>query len=264
MDDIRQSNIARPEEVIRQNANKNPDEIIRQHPINASLRGQAKMAEMGEEVRRRQNRAGYNQYPPNTNYQQYQPPNTNNYYQQSQQNNQPQVNQAYQQQYYNQNQQFPQQQYQQPLSPSYLQSSNAYNHQTPTSTSNVRYPNTPNNQTPISQAQTAMQSLSLNTNYPNVTSPNFNQNSYNHSGPISPQGTSYKLPPTAPKPGRKVDEQLPDLPPSSTHPLFSASMQEPPKVAFYPNTTSQGKVGPANPWEREEREKVRIIKNIFL
>lgn len=263
MEDIRQSNITRPDEIVRQNANKNPDEIVRQHPINASLRGQAKMAEMSEEVRRRQNR-GYpnNQYPPNTNYQQYQPPNTNNYHQQPQTMN-PQVNQqmsqGYQQQYYNQNQQYPQQ-YQQPLSPSYMQSSNAYNHHTPTSTSNIRYMNSNNQPTPISQAQSAMQNLSLNTSYP---SPNYNQNSYNYSGPMSPQG-SYKLPPTAPKPNKKSDEVPPELPPTTTHPLFSASMQEPPKVAYYPNTVNHGKVGPANPWEREEREKVSWFFNKIM
>lgn len=257
IDDVRQSNIARPEEIVRQ-APKNPDEIVRQHPVNASLRGQAKMVEMSEEVRRRQNRVGYNQHPPNTSsYQQYQPP--NNYYQQAQSQNQ-----AYQQQYY----QTPPytQQYQQqmsPMSPVYIQSPNAYSHHTPTSTMNARnYPNTPN-QTPMAQAQSAMQNLSLNTSYPsNVTSPGYGQNNYNYSGPMSPQG-SYKLPPTAPKPGRKAEDVPPELPPTSTHPLYSASMQEPPKGAFYPNPPVQGKVGPANPWEREEREKVNVFSFPF-
>lgn len=250
MEDIRQSNITRPDEIIRQTS-KNPDEIVRQHPINASLRGQAKMAEMSEEVRRRQNRVNYNQYQPNTSsYQQHQPPNTN-YYQQS-------PNQGYSQQYYNQNTQYSQQNYQQPMSPSYIQTSSAYNQHTPTSAnSSVRsYPNTP-----ISQAQSAMQNLSLNTSYPQ--GPNYNQNNYNYSGPLSPQGYQQKLPPTAPKPNRqKVEEVPPELPPSSTHPLYAASMQEPPKGAFYPNTTVQGKVGPANPWEREEREKEMEVRRM--
>lgn len=238
IDDIRQSTVSRPEELIRQNTNKNPDEIVRQHPINASLRGQAKMAEMSEEVRRRQNRG----YPNTSTYQQYQPPN-NNYYQQSQ---------PYQQQQYYQNQSY-NQQYQQPMSPSYIQSSNAYNHQTPTSTNPRGYQNASNQQ--VAQAQSAMQNLNLNTSYQSsITSPNYN---YNYSGPMSPQGYPSKLPPTAPKPNRKIEDIPPELPPSSTHPLYAASLQEPPKGAFYPNPTVQGKVGPANPWEREEREKVK-------
>lgn len=244
-DDIRQSNITRPDEIVRQNA-KNPEEIVRQHPINASLRGQAKMAEMSEEVRRRQNRAGYNQYPPNATQYPYQSPNNANYYQQN-----------YQTQYYNQSPQYNQQQYQQPMSPSYVQSSNAYNHQTPTSTNPRTY-----NSNQMAQAQNAMQNLNLNTYQTNVTSPNFNnQNNYNYSGPISPQSFS-KLPPTAPKPAKKIDDVPPELPPSSTHPLYAASLQEgPPKGAFYPSNIVQGKPGPANPWEREEREKV--ISRLF-
>lgn len=282
VEDMRHPNAGRSEEALKQNQN----EIVRQHPVNASLRGQAKMAEMGEEVRRRQNRVapGYNQYQPNSsNYQQYQPQSTSSpYYQQS-----PGMNQTYpqaqqqqqppqqQQQYYspapNQQQQQPvsqysQQQYQQPMSPSYTQSSSAYNQQTMnTSTQNMRnYPTTPNQQQPppnLAQAHAAMQNLSLNTSYPQaVTSPTaYNQTNFAYnSQQMSPQSAYPKSPPTAPKPKPKLDDIPPDLPPSSTHPLYAASMQEPPKGAFYPSTTVQGKGGPAaNPWEREEREKVR-------
>lgn len=248
MEDVRQSNIGRTEDILKQN------EIVRQHPVNASLRGQAKMAEMGEEVRRRQNRVsgGFNQYPQNNgNYQQFQPPNPNSpYYQQQQQ------------QYYNagQQQQQQQQQYQQPMSPSYTQSSNAYNQPTSTaSASSQNYRTYPNNQqAAMAQTQAAMQNLSLNLSPSYATAYNNTSANNGTSGSqLSPQSSAYpKSPPTAPKPKHKLDEVAPpELPPTATHPLYSASMQEPPKGAFYPNPSVPGKVGPANPWEREEREK---------
>lgn len=59
---------------------------------------------------------------------------------------------------------------------------------------------------------------------------NHQQASYQQPNPVSP---TYKSPPIAPKPSKKDD--LPELPPTSTHPLYSASSQDPPKMAFYPS-----------------------------
>lgn len=255
----------------RTEQNQSQNEVtMRQHPVNASLRGQAKMAEMSEEVRRRQNRvsAGYNQYQPNAsnNYQQYQQQTTNSaYYPQSpgmtlslQQQQQLQLQQQQlQQQYYNSPGSQYQQQYQQPMSPSYTQASNAYNQPT-ANTSSQHFRSFPNNQqAAMGQTQTSMQNLSLNTSYAQNVQSVQSPGSYNHSSQLSPQSAYLKSPPTAPKPKPKGDELPPELPPSTTHPLYAASLQEPPKGAFYPSQAVQGKGGPANPWEREEREKVR-------
>uniref|UniRef100_A0A1Y1NGW7 Afadin n=2 Tax=Photinus pyralis TaxID=7054 RepID=A0A1Y1NGW7_PHOPY len=149
------------------------------------LRGQAKLAEMGEEVRRRQNRV---LPPPHQ-----QPP--AGYYYNQQQNYHPQMAQ------------------------------NAHH----------------------------LQNLNLNqhsTNYP----------PYNTSQPNSPTSPNYpKSPPLAPKPFRKQDDP-PDLPPSTTHPLYTASLQDPPKMSFYPNSNVSNK-GPArDPWAREEQERQAEVR----
>lgn len=66
----------------------------------------------------------------------------------------------------------------------------------------------------------------------------------------------------------------PPLPPTTTHPLYQqgeegdnaylASASDPPAVSFYPTQRPGQQVpvpGPgSNPWEREEREKVRTFK----
>lgn len=174
---------------------------IHNNQLNASLRGQAKMAEMSEEVKRRQNRIGYPQQNQQMPYPQQ--------YQQQQQQPQQQFNSTGMHQYNYQHQQ-------QPMSPTYAPK-HAYQP--------MQQMQQPQYQPPTA----AMQNMSLNQNY----------------------GT----PPTAPKPVKKTEDVPPELPPTSTHPLYSASSQEPPKGAFYPNPANQGKPGPANPWEREERER---------
>lgn len=76
----------------------------------------------------------------------------------------------------------------------------------------------------------------------------------------TPTSPSYpKSPPLAPKPARKQDDP-PELPPTSTHPLYNASMGEPPKMAFYPSGNVSNK-GPArDPWQREEQERQAEVK----
>lgn len=147
----------------------------------AQMRGQAKMMEMSEEVRRRQNRIN------NPNY--YPPP------QQMQQQQQPPP-----QQYYNQQQQ--------------------------------------------QQIVQSMQNLNINhaNYYPsNIRKP-----------PESPL--------IAPKPMnnnniRKIDD-IPEPPPTSTHPLYSASTSDPPKMSFYTANTGQTlNKPPRDPWAREEHER---------
>ncbi|KAL5273672.1 MLLT4 family protein [Megaselia abdita] len=74
-------------------------------------------------------------------------------------------------------------------------------------------------------------------------------------------------PATAPKPSK---EDMPPLPPTSTHPLYKgspitgngginyvASTLDPPKAAYYPINAGQSQKNyiAGNPWEREEREK---------
>ncbi|KAG5890254.1 hypothetical protein JTB14_030181 [Gonioctena quinquepunctata] len=57
------------------------------------------------------------------------------------------------------------------------------------------------------------------------------------------------------KSSRKED-LLPEVPPTTTHPLYSASSQDPPKMAFYPTTTGpQSTKPPRDPWAREEQER---------
>lgn len=60
----------------------------------------------------------------------------------------------------------------------------------------------------------------------------------------------------------EYEDDPPPVPPTTTHPLYTASMTEPPKGAFYPTNTNQREIKgtPAtNPWEREEREKVILF-----
>ncbi|KAK9888640.1 hypothetical protein WA026_000868 [Henosepilachna vigintioctopunctata] len=158
-----------------------------------NLRGQAKLVEMGEEVKRRQNRV---------------------------------------------------------LSPSYSQTShypNQYHNQSVPS-----YSNSPNYNTNMMHNTQSMQNLSLNnSSYPlNST---YSNHSIQSNVPTSP--TSYRSPPVSSKPLRK-QEDAPELPPTSTHPLYSASAQDPPKMAFYPtNSTASNTKTPKDPWAREEQER---------
>ncbi|XP_049822750.1 afadin isoform X1 [Aethina tumida] len=164
------------------------------------MRGQAKMAEMGEEVRRRQNRLVSPNYPQSPQHM----PNSPNYYAAQQQT-----------QYFNQQ---------------------GYGAQ-------------------MAQNAQSMQNLSLSQGYQQnyQVSPNASyQQQYPANTPTSP---TYKSPPVAPKPsGRKADEP-PELPPVSTHPLYSASSQDPPKMAFYPAGGVSNSKTPRDPWAREEQER---------
>ncbi|XP_060518752.1 afadin isoform X6 [Cylas formicarius] len=151
------------------------------------LRGQAKLAEMGDEVRRRQqSRILGPQHLPQ-----------NNYYQQQQQ------------QYYNN----------------------------------------------MHLAQ-SMQNLSLNSSHhPQQHGFPVNQ-PYYPSQTISTTSPTYKSHPVTPKLSRKPEDP-PELPPTSTHPLYSASSQDPPKMAFYPTQTVSSNKTPRDPWAREEQEKLQ-------
>ncbi|KAK5646541.1 hypothetical protein RI129_005005 [Pyrocoelia pectoralis] len=158
------------------------------------LRGQAKLAEMGEEVRRRQNRV---LPPPHQ-----QPPPT-----------------GYYSQHYNQQQNYHSQ-----------MASNAQH----------------------------LQNLNLTQHSQPTHSPTYP--TYNTSQPNSPTSPNYpKSPPLAPKPFRKQDDP-PDPPPTNTHPLYTASLQDPPKMSFYPNSNVSNK-GPArDPWAREEQERQAEVR----
>lgn len=152
-----------------------------------SMRGQAKLLEMGEEMRRRQNRVLSPPYSPS-------------------QNHHPQ--------YYG-------------SSPSYTNSSN-YNSQ-------------------MLQNTQSMQNLSLN--HPPM-SPN-----YSSTGQHMPTSPTYKNSVGSLKITKKM-EDAPDPPPVNTHPLYSASSQDPPKMAFYPaHPSSTSSKAPRDPWLREEQER---------
>ncbi|KAJ8917520.1 hypothetical protein NQ315_005569 [Exocentrus adspersus] len=169
---------------------QNPEQMQHHRLANDErhLRGAAKLAEMSEEVRRRQNRI---------------------------------LSPPYAQQHMNRDQYFQQQQY--------------YNHM-------------------MSQNTQSMQNLNMNQTYQNHAPYHPQQNPYIHQQPQhSPLSPSHKIPPVAPKPGRK--EELPELPPTSTHPLYSASSQDPPKMAFYPTGGPQSTKPPRDPWAREEQER---------
>ncbi|XP_074039626.1 adherens junction formation factor afadin isoform X2 [Leptinotarsa decemlineata] len=179
-------NIREGNKVDVQQLRQNPD-----HPPHHRLgnedrhqRGVAKITEMSEEVRRRQNRVPYNQQ---------------------------------QGQYLQQQQHY-------------------YNHM-------------------MSQNAQSMQNLSINHQHPQYTGQQHGQyqqqHQPNHMQPLSP---TYKNAPLTVKPSRK-EELIPEVPPNNTHPLYSASSQDPPKMAFYPTTGSQSSKPPRDPWAREEQER---------
>lgn len=173
-----------------------------------SVRGTAKMVEMGEEVRRRQNRN-----PQHQSYQQL-PTNANNaYYQQQQQN------------YYSQH---------------FANQSPAYNQAHVQNTQNLQNLNLNQNYPPHSQYAT----------YPQQNSPYLQQNFYSN----APQSPNYpKSPPVAPKPMPK-SEILPELPPTSTHPLYSSTINEGSKQSGYNSKVAK------DPWTREEQERQAEVR----
>ncbi|XP_066147649.1 uncharacterized protein cno isoform X5 [Euwallacea fornicatus] len=169
------------------------------------LRGQAKLAEMGEEVRRRQQ---LQQQQPSQNRLLSQIP-PNSYYQAQQQQ---------QQHYYN------------------------------------------------TQMAQSLQNLSINPTYQNS---GYNQNYpgnnyYQSQGPTSP---TYRSQNNLQKSVKK-EESPPAPPPTSTHPLYgqpptttdplatyTASNQDPPKMALYPTSPPSTSKPPRDPWAREEQER---------
>ncbi|XP_065164325.1 afadin isoform X5 [Atheta coriaria] len=62
-----------------------------------------------------------------------------------------------------------------------------------------------------------------------------------------------KFPPVAPKPSKKQEDLIPEPPPTSTHPLYMASTQDPPKMTYCPNPGVSKTA--RDPWIREEQEK---------
>ncbi|XP_072396641.1 afadin isoform X2 [Diabrotica undecimpunctata] len=187
-------------------------EQLTQHRLSSedrNARGTAKLAEMSDEIRRRQNTQRV-QHP-------QQPSQQTTYYQQQQLQQQQQQQLQQQQQQQLQQQQLQQQQQNQ---------QHYYNHHA------------------MAQTTQSMQNLSINPQY--VHQP------YGQTNPLSP---SYnKIPLVAPKPLRK-DEVPPELPPSSTHPLYLASSQDPPKMAFYPTSGPSSSKPTRDPWAREEQER---------
>ncbi|KAF5290937.1 hypothetical protein FQA39_LY14543 [Lamprigera yunnana] len=161
------------------------------------LRGQTKLAEIGEEVRRRQNRV--------LSPQQHSP----GYYPQH----------------------YPQQNYHAQVAQNTQHLHNLNLNQYPQSGGYPQHPTQPSNYV-----------------------------QYN-SQPNSPTSPNYpKSPPLAPKPLRK-QEDPPELPPTNTHPLYSASLQDPPKMAFYSNSNVSNNKGPArDPWAREEQERQAEVR----
>lgn len=113
----------------------------------------------------------------------------------------------------------------------------------------------------MSQNTQSMQNLTLNQPYSQQQQQQQIYPGYQYySGQNVQQPTSptYKSPPIAPKPSKRIDDP-PELPPTSTHPLYSASSQDLPKMAFYPTTTTAAAAAaaktPRDPWAREEQER---------
>lgn len=140
----------------------------------------------------------------------------------------------------------PNQAYQHPPNNYYQQQQQYYNQNNPAYNYNMQ----------MAQNTQSMQNLNLNQayqqNYPN----------YHHANqyyPNSPTSPTYKSPPIAPKPAKKMEEP-PELPPTNTHPLYSASTHDPPKMAFYPTSSGPGGKTPRDPWAREEQERQAEVR----
>ncbi|XP_048521195.1 afadin isoform X3 [Dendroctonus ponderosae] len=171
------------------------------------MRGQAKLTEMGEELKRRQQ---HQQQPSQPRVLTQMPPNA--YYQQQQQ-----------QQHY-------------------------YNNQMAQSMQNLSINPTYQNQQPLPAG--------YNQNYA------VNQGFYQTYGPNSP---TYRPQNNSQKPAKRP-ESPPVPPPTNTHPLYSptspeapttytASNQDPPKMALYPMSPTTNSKPPRDPWAREEQER---------
>ncbi|XP_025829526.1 afadin isoform X5 [Agrilus planipennis] len=104
--------------------------------------------------------------------------------------------------------------------------------------------------------------MQMDKNVQNLQTMNLNQplNSYvpqpaYYSGTQTTPTTSKSHPNLVVKNTRKIEDP-PELPPPTTHPLYTASMHDPPKMAFYPNCNNvQNKLPVRDPWAREEQEK---------
>lgn len=218
----------RPSDVYQNRVNN--DERKEEGRSTNNVRGQAKLAEMGEEVRRRQNRNVPNQFhsPNNAYYQQHaQYYNHQGQYTSNQQNYVPSHIQMAQNTQSMQNLS---------LSQNY-QSNHNYASQNYSQYHNQNYPQTNQNQ-----------------NYPqNMTSPNSQQANYYSNQPTPTSPTYTKNSTIVPKLLRKPDDP-PELPPTSTHPLYSASTQDPPKMSLYTSANALAK-NARDPWAREEQEK---------
>ena len=216
-------------------------------PMN-NLRGQAKLAEMSEEVRRRQNRTLPSQFhsPNNIYYQQ----------QQQQQYYSPQGHPNTQQSYTSSHLQNTQSMQNLSLSQNYsliqnYPGSSFTNHtqfQEKTPHSYHQNQPTPNYQSPNQHYSGSMQGFTSNQQ----------QQSYYNSGQNVPASPNYvKTPPVTLKP--KKGDDVPDLPPTSTHPLYSASSQDPPKMSLYTAASAVTKTH-RDPWAREEQERQAEIR----
>nr|CAH7751362.1 unnamed protein product [Callosobruchus chinensis] len=137
-------------------------------------------------------------------------------------------------QYNNQQRDYYQQQYY-----NHMMSQNAQSMQNLSINAHSTYNQTHQQQYSPQQGSYSSQQNSYSSSQQNSYPPQ--QNSYQN--PLSP---TYKTPPVAPKPHHKKDD-VPEPPPTSTHPLYSASLQDPPKMAFYPTAR--------DPWQREEQER---------
>ncbi|XP_044743827.1 uncharacterized protein LOC123306030 isoform X1 [Chrysoperla carnea] len=221
------------------------DQQYRQHSsMTALVRGQAKLAEMSEEVRRRQTRGmlspqggdGFRH---------------NNLHGQQQMMNSP-ISSRSADYHHSHHQQSP-------------HSVGGYNMQqqmvSPGGMGSVNYNHHP------TQPQQSSVSQHMNHYYGDNNSPQHSVDANNQQGYYMKGSPMY--PPVAPKPPSgmpmssvnsksEYEDDPPPVPPTTTHPLYTASLTEPPKGAFYPTNTNQRetKGTPAtNPWEREEREK---------
>jgi hypothetical protein len=138
-----------------------------------------------------------------------------------------------------------------PTNPNYYQHQQYYGQH-----NNSPYP--PNYNMQMAQNTQSMQNLNLNQQYSQANYSNYHQQNQYYPAPAgqinTPTSPTYKSPPIAPKPAKKAEDP-PELPPTNTHPLYSASSQDPPKMAFYPTSAVQSSKTPRDPWAREEQER---------
>lgn len=144
-----------------------------------------------------------------------------------------------------------QQQFHSPNSAYYQQQQQSQHFNTQTSYANSPQSHNSPMHIQMSQNTQSMQNLNLN----NQVAPSnhmFHQGNFYSNQTNTQTSPNYpKSPPVAPKPMRKIEEP-PELPPVSTHPLYSPN-QETPKMAFFPPQVG-GKFA-KDPWAREEQER---------